>query len=96
MFARLVHELENRGYWYNVIGNDNTFLLNVVEPEKNPKAEDWDFSKGVLLRVQVLKYELLVRWTSDNDGYDETWEFPCVPEFMEFLNKFLIDGVDGV
>jgi hypothetical protein len=32
----------------------------------------------------------------DGEGYDETWEFQTVAEFMEFLGKFLTDGIDGV
>ena len=29
----------------------------------------------------------------DDAGYDETWEFQTVAEFMKFLDKFLEDGM---
>ncbi len=84
------------GYWFNVYGADNTFILNVNDPEEAPDASDFKPQRGVVMTVQVLKYELLAKWAMDGEGYDETWEFQTVAEFMEFLGKFLTDGIDGV
>jgi hypothetical protein len=96
MFIELQNQLQAMGYWFNVYGADNTFILNVNDPEEAPDASDFKPQRGVVMTVQVLKYELLAKWAMDGEGYDETWEFQTVAEFMEFLGKFLTDGIDGV
>jgi hypothetical protein len=96
MFIELQNQLQAMGYWFNVYGADNTFILNVNDPEEAPDAADFKPQRGVVMTVQVLKYELLAKWAMDGEGYDETWEFQTVAEFMEFLGKFLTDGIDGV
>jgi len=96
MFIELQNQLQAMGYWFNVYGADNTFILNVNDPEEAPDASDFKPQRGVVMTVQVLKYELLAKWALDGEGYDETWEFQTVAEFMEFLGKFLTDGIDGV
>ena len=94
MFIELQNQLQAMGYWFNVYGADNTFILNVSDPEEAPDASDFKPQRGVVMTVQVLKYELLAKWAMDDAGYDETWEFQTVAEFMEFLDKFLTDGID--
>jgi hypothetical protein len=96
MFIELQNQLQAMGYWFNVYGADNTFILNVNDPEEAPDASDFKPQLGVVMTVQVLKYELVAKWAMDGEGYDETWEFQTVAEFMGFLGKFLTDGIDGV
>ncbi len=71
------------------------FILNVNDPKEAPDASDFKPQRGVVMTVQVLKYELLAKWAMDGEGYDESWEFQTVAEFMKFLGKFLTDGIDG-
>jgi hypothetical protein len=96
MFKELSEQLQAHGYWFNVMGPDNTFILNTEEPSVSPAIKDFEPGRGVIMTAQVLKYELLAKWAQDEAGYDETWEFPNVAEFMKFYDKFMTDGIDGV
>lgn len=103
MFSELTQQLESKNYWFNIIGSDNTFILNVEDPEEAlptlrrlngpPATPQWKLGNPAVMTVQVLRYQLLVRWAMDDAGYDETWEFQTVAEFMKFLDKFLEDGM---
>ena len=107
MFKELSEQLQAHGYWFYTreiqktqpllicsVIPDNTFILNTEEPSTAPANEDMKPGRGVVMTVQVLKYELLAKWAMDDAGYDETWEFQTVAEFMKFLDKFLEDGID--
>ena len=48
------------------------------------------------MTVQVLKFELVAKWAEYGAGYDETWEFQTVAEFMSFFDKFMTHGIDEV
>ena len=106
MFSELMQQLESKNYWFNVLNRDNTIILNVEDPEEalptlrridgrptTPQPQ-WKLGNPAVMTVQVLKYELLVRWANPDAAYDETWEFETVAEFMKFLDKFLEDGID--
>ena len=96
MFKELSEQLEAHGYWFNVYGNDNTFILNTQEPSTAPSQNDLKFGRGVIMTVQVLKFELVAKWAEYGAGYDETWEFQTVAEFMSFFDKFMTHGIDEV
>jgi hypothetical protein len=107
MFNELSEQLQAHGYWFHTretqrmqpqlicrVIPDNTFILNTEEPSTAPANKDFEPGRGVIMTVQVLKYQLLVRWAMDDAGYDETWEFQTVAEFMKFYDKFMTDGID--
>ena len=109
MFKELSEQLQAHGYWFHTreiqrtkpllicsVIPDNTFILNTEEPSTAPANEDMKPGRGVVMTVQVLKYELLAKWAMNDAGYDETWEFQTVAEFMSFFDKFMTHGIDGV
>lgn len=91
MHNDLINALRAKGYWFKEV--NGMFLLNVGDPAV--PLNSTNNGPGTLMRVQALKFEVLARWTDEDHGYDETWEFESVPNFMAFLDAFLEDGVDA-
>ena len=96
MFNELVQQVEAQGYWYSANASESTLVLNVQDPSEAPAKRDLKHGRGVTMTVLVRPERLLAGWAEYGAGYDETWEFSTVSEFMAFLDKFLEEGIDAV